>query len=208
MTPTGHDIFHRYMLCDALADSIRARLFEHEFAPGDILDENRLAASYGAGRLALTKALQQLARERLLVTREQAYCVARYCRGDIEAILAALEQLRLLMAPHGLLQKGDAQGLIAASPYWGVSGFVVARPFVVAARSLYHQLRASIGPALAKIEAACAQAHDQNALIAAIANGENEALEHFCKETAHLFRQQVLRVFDAASSASSVSSAS
>ncbi|MDR1889223.1 MAG: GntR family transcriptional regulator [Zoogloeaceae bacterium] len=192
------DIFHRHTLCDALADSIRERLFEHEFAPGDVLDAPPLAAYYGIRRSTLTEALRQLARERLLVAREQAYRVAKYRRSDIEAILTALEQIRLLAIPPASARNDEPHWRIAASPYWGDSGFVVTRPFVVAARNLYHQLRASIGPALAKIETACLHGHDRNALAQAVANGERGPIENFYKETAQTFRQQVLNVFDVA----------
>ena len=86
------------MLCDALADSIRERLFGGEFALRVPLDEAALAAHYGAGRLPVKAALEQLARDRLLTARaECGYCVAESCRADIEDILTLLEHIRCFM---------------------------------------------------------------------------------------------------------------
>ncbi|MDR2678512.1 MAG: GntR family transcriptional regulator [Zoogloeaceae bacterium] len=189
----------RYMLCDALADSIRERLFEHVFTPRVPLDESALTAHYRTGRQALTAALEQLVHERLLTVREDGgYCVAEYCRADIEDILAALEQLRCSMLrrqTNGVSSASGAEAVVAASPYWGSAGFVVAHPFTTAARSLYAQLRVGIGPELAAIEAQCAD-EGHAALKRATASGKPEHIESCCAETAQVFRQRVLTAFD------------
>jgi hypothetical protein len=191
--------FERRMLCDALADSIRERLFGGEFAPRVPLDEAALAAHYGTGRLPLKAALEQLVRDCLLTARAQGgYCVAEYCRADIEDILTLLEHIRCSVSRRQVSPPGGLPGaagfVVAASPYWGDSGLVVELPFAVAARSLYEQLRLGVGPALAAIEAQCAQTRGPVPARA----GESGQIEDFRAESARMFRQQVLAAFDAA----------
>ncbi|MDR1647141.1 MAG: GntR family transcriptional regulator [Zoogloeaceae bacterium] len=189
----------RYTLCDALADSIRERLFGHVFAPRVPLDETALAAHYRTGRLTLTAALNQLVRDRLLTVRKDGgYCVAEYSRADIEDLLTLLEQLRVSALRRLAAQAGDASGAgetVAASPYWGTGGFVVAQPFAAAARNFYAQLRVGIGPELAAVEAQCADEY-REALKRATASGVSEPIESCCAETAQVFRQRVLATFD------------
>jgi DNA-binding GntR family transcriptional regulator len=189
------------MLCDALADSIRERLFGHEFAPCVPLDKAALAARYGTGRLALAAALARLARDRLLMVREDGeYCVAEYCRADIEDVLEALERIRFFMLRRSLsatIAQELEKDAVTGSPYWGLSGFVVTRAFALPARSLYGQLRLGVGPGLAAIEAQCAnECHD--ALRRVVASGEVGQIEACCAETAQMFRQRVLALFDEA----------
>ncbi|MDR2690084.1 MAG: GntR family transcriptional regulator [Azoarcus sp.] len=195
MITVENDMVHHRMLCDALADSIRDRLFGHEFAPRHPLDEAALAAHYRVGRLPLTEALRQLVRERLLTRERDGYFVHEYCRADIETILDMLEHLRLFMmcraAPTRLGTIPETRASISASSYWGVAGFVVALPFAVAAQSLYNQLRVATGPELAAIETRCAQA---------MTVGETVPIASFCNATARTFRQQVLSAFDEACS--------
>ena len=202
-TTTNYRIFHRRTLCEALADSIRARLFAHEFPPGAPLDENALSACYGVGHLPVSKALERLALERLLAKRPQGgYDIFPLARVDLENLLDTLAKIRGL----ALLQRmknGRNVGLVAVEmplpsrPYWGPAGLAVARPFALAAQSLYNQLRLCIGPALSEIEADGAQRCGE-AMTRAIASGAPETLEAFCRESARDFRQRALEVFDAA----------
>jgi DNA-binding GntR family transcriptional regulator len=190
------------MLSDALADSIRARLFAHEFPAEAPLDEAALTIHYGVGHLALAKALEQLADERLLFMRKEGgYRIARYCRADIENLLDVLEGVRLFTMLRCMGDaRGDCRAMAVDMPlesrrYWGFFGFVVALPFAAATKSLYEQLRMGIGPALTQAEAFCAE-RQRESMAQAIASGESGSVENFCRESARLFRQHVLSAFD------------
>jgi hypothetical protein len=143
-------IFQRRTLCAALADSLRERLFAHEFPFYTPLDEAALTAHYGVGHLPVTEALRQLVLERLLAAHEQGGCgIPEYERANIENLLEMLEDLRRIAL---LRHKEEARKQCVAvdmplpsRPYWGPSGLVVARPFVVTAQNLYDQLRRASG---------------------------------------------------------------
>ncbi|MDR2165795.1 MAG: GntR family transcriptional regulator [Zoogloeaceae bacterium] len=188
-----------YTLRDALADSVRDRLFAHEFAPGALLDIAALTARYGVGRLSLTGALRQLAREHLLVARADGYSVSRLDVRDVECILDMLEHIRLsflLRRDAWACGVSGARMCVSSSSscaYWGVSGFAVSPPFVRAVQNLYDQLRLYAGPALSAIETWCAHAF-REALAEDIADGESREarIERCCAKTARQFRQAVL----------------
>ncbi|MDR0717979.1 MAG: GntR family transcriptional regulator [Azoarcus sp.] len=209
--PIKNDPPRHYMLCDALADSIRERLFRHEFAPRFPLDKAALAAHYRTERQTLTAALERLARERLLTAQaDGGYCAAEYERADIEDILALLECIRFFMlrrhASRADAASGAAGEAVSASPYWGPAGLLARRPFAVAARNLYEQLRLGIGPEFAAIEARCAQACADD-LARAAAHGEYERIGDFCAKSAGQFRQLILAAFDDAETRQIVSPA-
>jgi hypothetical protein len=195
----SHPFFHRHMLGDALADSIRARLFAHEFLPGDILDTEALAAHYGVGRQPLFSALDQLVRERLLTAAPEGFGVAKFRQCDVEGILRVLEQMRQFSLRLPAFPCAETartpQDAIAESVYWGMAGFCVERCLAVAARSLYAQLHTCLGPALPIIEAACADAAYREALRQAKASGHDTYIEHFGQDTARAFRLRVLSAF-------------
>lgn len=184
-----NEIYQRRMVGDALADSIRARLFAHEFMPGDILNEQALTTHYGVGHLPLVEALQQLVRERLLSRIQTGYAVITHARGDIERILQLLEYLRRFsLVPF----EDDTRERVALSVYWGLDGFVVARPFFLATRSLYHQLRIGVGPALSRIETVYADRAYCKTLHQLVDSGATERIESFAAETARDFQHRVL----------------
>ncbi|MDR2261051.1 MAG: GntR family transcriptional regulator [Azoarcus sp.] len=189
-----------YLLCDALADSIRERLFRHEFAPRLPLDKAALTAHYGTERQTLTAALARLAREHLLTAQaDGGYCVAGYERADIEDILALLECIRFSMLRRHASWTDAAPGVagetVSASPYWGPAGLLARGPFAVAARNLYEHLRSGIGAEFAAIEARCAQACADD-LARAAAHGEHERIGGLCAKSAGQFRQLILAAFD------------
>ncbi|MDR0701781.1 MAG: GntR family transcriptional regulator [Azoarcus sp.] len=194
-------IFQRRTLCGALADSLRERLFAHEFPFRAPLDETALTAHYGVGHLPVTEALQQLFFERLLVKREQGgYGIPEYLRADIENLLETLEGIRRLALRQHEETARDARQATAVDmpapsrPCWGLSGLTVRRPFAVAAQNLYDQLRLGIGPALVEIEARCAERHGE-AMARAIAERKSGEIEKVSQESARTFRQAALRAF-------------
>ncbi|MDR3351548.1 MAG: GntR family transcriptional regulator [Zoogloeaceae bacterium] len=196
-------VAERYMLRDALSDSLRERLFAREFLPGAFLDEGALARQYGVERLPLAEALRLLARERLLLARgarNRQYCVAEYRRNDLEDILDVLGRIRcrMLLRHTGFdARQADVERLevVAPSRYWGIAGFVVAPPFILAARSLYRQLRLAVGPALTEIENLCARACAE-AMTKVVVCSDDFGSERFCEESARLFRERILDGFD------------
>jgi DNA-binding GntR family transcriptional regulator len=68
------------MLYEALADAIRDRIFRHELAPGDALDEFLLAKNYVVSRTPIREALKVLAAEGIVELRAR--------RGSFVARLA------------------------------------------------------------------------------------------------------------------------
>lgn len=204
MTSTTNNatrIFQGRTLYGALADSLRARLFAHEFLPGAPLDEAALTAHYGVGHLPVAQALESLARERLLKARRQGgYDLPVLARAEIETLLATLGEIRRLaffrrMENERNICLAAVDMPVSSRPWWGPSGLLVAPPFAVAAQSLYDQLRLGIGPALAEIEADGARRRGET-MTAAIERGIPETLEAFCRESAQDFRRRVLEAFD------------
>ncbi|GBG03719.1 hypothetical protein AZSI13_30460 [Azospira sp. I13] len=82
------------MLYEGLADSLRERIFCHELAPGEALDEFRLASAYGVSRTPLREALKVLASEGLVELRARYGCfVARLEYGDVSQLFDILDLL-------------------------------------------------------------------------------------------------------------------
>ncbi|NTV10309.1 MAG: GntR family transcriptional regulator [Zoogloea sp.] len=81
-------------LYEGIADSLRERIFEHEFAPGTPMDEIALAAAYGVSRTPVREALKVLAHEGLLAMKvRQGCCVTELSRRDIEDLLDVLQRV-------------------------------------------------------------------------------------------------------------------
>jgi DNA-binding GntR family transcriptional regulator len=78
-----------------VAERLRQRIFAHELAPGDWVDEQALAASYGISRTPLREALKVLASEGLvtLVPRRGCYVtqISEQDLDDIFPLMALLE---------------------------------------------------------------------------------------------------------------------
>ena len=53
-------------LYEQVAEKLRLRIFEHELAPGDWIDELKIAEEYGISRTPLREALKVLAAEGLV----------------------------------------------------------------------------------------------------------------------------------------------
>lgn len=83
---------HPCMLCEALANSVRERIFSHELKPGMPIDELLLASRYGVTRASLREALNALVGEELVEFRGH-YVVARLTQYDLGEIFEMLEML-------------------------------------------------------------------------------------------------------------------
>lgn len=88
------EILRPRMLHEALADSLRERIFSHELAPGALLDEFKLASGYGVGRIPLREALKLLAGEGLVESRARQGCFVT--RLNWSGVLQVLDLLDLL----------------------------------------------------------------------------------------------------------------
>lgn len=83
-------------LYEGVAESLRARIFAHEFAPGSALDEAELARSYGVSRTPVREALKVLGREGLVaIEPRRGCCVAELSAADVSALLDVIEMLGL-----------------------------------------------------------------------------------------------------------------
>lgn len=92
MTAANETCLRPRMLYEALADSVRERIFAHELAPGEPIDELKLASAYGVSRTPLREALKVLASEGLVELRMRSGCfVARLDRRDLEQLLDLLD---------------------------------------------------------------------------------------------------------------------
>ena len=88
------EIIRPKMLYDALADAIREQIFKHELAPGDPLDEFRLAKSFVVSRTPIREALKVLASEGIVELQARRGCfVARLTWEDVLKLFDLLELL-------------------------------------------------------------------------------------------------------------------
>ena len=82
-------------LYQEVAERLRQRIFAHELAPGDWIDEQRLADEYGISRTPLREALKVLASEGLVELKPRRGCyvteISRQDLDDIFPLLAMLE---------------------------------------------------------------------------------------------------------------------
>ncbi|MCL4800968.1 MAG: GntR family transcriptional regulator [Burkholderiales bacterium] len=111
-----------------VAKRLRERIFAHEFAPGEWLDEQALAAQYGISRTPLREALKVLAAEGMVTLKPRRGCyvteVADRDLDEIFPVLALLEgrcaheatlkattaDLRRLEALHDALETHASKG--------------------------------------------------------------------------------------------------
>lgn len=87
-------------LYEQVAEQLRKRIFAHELAPGDWIDEQALAAEYGISRTPLREALKVLASEGLVTLKPRRGCYVT----EIES--RDLDEIFTLMA----LLEGQAAG--------------------------------------------------------------------------------------------------
>lgn len=88
------EILRPRMLYEALADAIREQIFRHELAPGDPLDEFRLAKNYVVSRTPIREALKVLASEGIVELQARRGCfVARLTWEDVLKLFDLLELL-------------------------------------------------------------------------------------------------------------------
>jgi DNA-binding GntR family transcriptional regulator len=82
-------------LYQEVAERLRQRIFAHELAPGDWIDEQRLAEQYGISRTPLREALKVLASEGLVELKPRRGCyvteISRQDLDDIFPLMALLE---------------------------------------------------------------------------------------------------------------------
>jgi len=91
---TPIEILRPRMLYEALADAIRERIFKHQLAPGDPLDEFQLAKTYVVSRTPIREALKVLASEGIVELQARRGCfVARLTWDDVVKLFDLLELL-------------------------------------------------------------------------------------------------------------------
>lgn len=102
-------------LYEAIADSLRERIYAHDLAPGTAIDEFALARTYGVSRTPVREALKVLVHEGLLEMRVHNGCnVAELTGNDIRELLELLELLEDYMLGTLVARGGNAQ--TAAQP--------------------------------------------------------------------------------------------
>lgn len=88
-------------LYEAIADSVRERIFAHDLEPGSNIDEVALAQGYGVSRTPVREALKVLAHEGLVEMRVHNGCtVAELSPQDVIELLEMLELLEQHMLEH------------------------------------------------------------------------------------------------------------
>lgn len=91
---TPIEILRPRMLYEALADAIREQIFKHELAPGEPLDEFRLAKHFVVSRTPIREALKVLASEGIVELQARRGCfVARLTWEDVLKLFDLLELL-------------------------------------------------------------------------------------------------------------------
>ncbi len=81
-------------LYEQVAERLRARIYAHELAPGDWVDEQSLADEFGISRTPLREALKVLAAEGLVVLKPRRGCyVAELSERDLDEIFPVLALL-------------------------------------------------------------------------------------------------------------------
>lgn len=88
------DLLRPRALYEAIADSLRERIFTHEVPPGAALDEAALAHGYGVSRTPVREALKVLAHEGLVSIEPRRGCrVAEFSPADVAALFDVLDLL-------------------------------------------------------------------------------------------------------------------
>ena len=91
------------MLYEALADAIREQIFKHELAPGEPLDEFRLAKHFVVSRTPIREALKVLASEGIVELQARRGCfVARLTWEDVLKLFDLLELLETFALREGV----------------------------------------------------------------------------------------------------------
>lgn len=119
---TPIEILRPRMLYEALADAIREQIFRHELAPGDPLDEFRLAKNYVVSRTPIREALKVLASEGIVELQARRGCfVARLTWEDVVKLFDLLELLEMFAVREAIKAGvdvplvGDLHGPLAAA---------------------------------------------------------------------------------------------
>lgn len=135
------DLLRPRALYEAIADSIRERIFTHELAPGAALDEAALAQGYGVSRTPVREALKVLAHEGLVqLEPRRGCCVARLDAHDVDDLLTVLDLLEI----HLIEERAGAAGHIpACAPPTGQGANRYAADLIVRLRE---KLRLALGP--------------------------------------------------------------
>jgi DNA-binding GntR family transcriptional regulator len=77
-----------------VAERLRARIFAHELAPGDWIDEQALAAEYGISRTPMREALKVLASEGLVELKPRRGCyVTQLSEQDLDEVFPVMAVL-------------------------------------------------------------------------------------------------------------------
>ena len=126
-------------LYQEVAERVLQRIFSHELAPGDWIDEMKLAEAYGISRTPLREALKVLAAEGLVTmkVRRGAYVteVSRQDLADVYHLLSLLEsdaagavagcaspaQLGELQALHAQLEAAAAPGQVDRARFFALN---------------------------------------------------------------------------------------
>lgn len=91
---TPIEILRPRMLYEALADAIREQIFKHELAPGDSLDEFKLARTFVVSRTPIREALKVLASEGIVeLQARRGSFVVRLAWDDVIKLFDLLEML-------------------------------------------------------------------------------------------------------------------
>ncbi len=99
----------RSALYEEVATRLRERIFAHDFAPGQWLDEQALAAQYGISRTPLREALKVLAAEGMVTLKPRRGCyVTEVSDRDLDDIFPVLALLESRCAVEATLRAGPA----------------------------------------------------------------------------------------------------
>ncbi len=144
MNSDNQDWMRPRALYEGVAESVRARIFSHEFAPGCPLDEAELARSYGVSRTPVREALKVLGREGLVeLEPRRGCCVAELSAHDVDSLLGLIEML----GQHAV-REAARNGIAPAEPAGFAQLFDCARNrhLTGAALRLNDKLRLACGP--------------------------------------------------------------
>lgn len=146
------DLLRPRALYEAIADSLRARIFAHELKPGAGLDEAALAHGYGVSRTPVREALKVLAHEGLVVIEpRRGCCVARLDAEDVDNLLAVLDLLESHLIEERAGGAGHGGRLATCTALAEQSTNRYANEVVVRLRE---KLCLALGPAFGRDEAA------------------------------------------------------
>lgn len=97
-------------LYEEVAERLRQRIFAHDLAPGQWVDEQALAEEYGISRTPLREALKVLAAEGLVTLKPRRGCyVTELSERDVSDIVAILALLEARCAQECTARAGKAE---------------------------------------------------------------------------------------------------